>query len=189
LGNARFKQLQTLQEIINNLLAVASETLQPLNMRIQTLYLDTSVIGGYFDDEFKDATQELWRQMKEGRFLFVTSVITSQEISTAPERVRDHYNNTFNRSEMILGLSNEMEDLSDAYLRQGVVSLKYEDDANHVAACTVARIDYLVSWNFKHLVNVEREKGFNAVNLLQGYLPIRIVNPLELIYGHENQDF
>jgi predicted nucleic acid-binding protein len=157
-------------------------------VRIQTLYLDTSVIGGYFDDEFKDATQELWRQMVEGRFRFLTSVVTSQEISTTPDQIRDHYEHTFNRAEMIIGLSDEMEDLAEAYLKQGVVPLKYEDDANHVAACTVARIDYLVSWNFKHLVNVEREKGFNAVNLLQGYPPIRIVNPLELIYGHKNQD-
>ncbi len=158
-----------------------------MNVRIQTLYLDTSVIGGYFDDEFKDATQELWQQMEQGRFRFVTSVVTAQEISTAPEHVRDHYANTFNSPEMIIGLSDEMEDLAEAYLKQGVVPLKYEDDANHVAACTVARLDYLVSWNFKHLVNVEREKGFNAVNLLQGYPPICIVNPLELIYGHENQ--
>ena len=55
-----------------------------------------------------------------------------------------------------------------------------------MAVCTVAQIEYLVSWNFRHLVNVEREKGFNAVNLLQGYRTLRIVNPLELIYGNEN---
>jgi len=81
-----------------------------------------------------------------------------------------------------------MEDLAEAYLKQGVVPPKYEDDANHVAACSVAQIHYLVSWNYKHLVNVDREHGFNAVNLLQGYLPVRIVNALELIYGHENTD-
>jgi hypothetical protein len=64
----------------------------------------------------------------------------------------------------------------------------YTDDARHVAACTVARLDYLVSWNFRHLVNVQREAGFNAVNLLQGYRAVRIVNPLELIYGDQDQD-
>ena len=51
--------------------------------------------------------------------------------------------------------------------------LDYEDDAYHVAVCTVARIEYLVSWNFEHLANVRREAGFNAVNLLQGYPPVR----------------
>jgi hypothetical protein len=93
-------------------------------VRIQTLYLDTSVIGGYFDDEFKDATQELWRQMEQGCFQFLTSVVTSQEISTAPEQIRDHYEHTFNRAEMIIGLNDEMEDLAEAYLKQGVVPLK-----------------------------------------------------------------
>ena len=69
------------------------------------------------------------------------------------------------------------------YLKAGVVSAKFADDARHVALCTVHRINYLVSWNFRHLVNVRREAGFNAVNLLQGYPPVSIVNPKELIYG------
>ena len=63
----------------------------------------------------------------------------------------------------------------------------YDDDARHVAICTVARIEYLVSWNFKHLANDRREAGFNAVNLLQGYSPIRIVAPTFLIHGHDEE--
>jgi len=66
--------------------------------------------------------------------------------------------------------------------------MRYRDDANHVAICTVARLDYLVSWNFRHLVNVDRANGFNSVNILQGYPLVRIVNPLELIYGNEDED-
>ena len=69
-----------------------------------------------------------------------------------------------------------------------MVSSKYEDDARHVAACTVSRADLLVSWNFRHLVNVQRETAFNGVNLLQGYAAIRIVNPLEIIYGNQDQN-
>lgn len=157
-------------------------------MPTETLYLDTSVIGGYFDDEFKQATRELWRQMEARRFRFVTSVVTEYEMTGAPEHVRERYLGTFGQPERVLALSEEMEDLAEAYLKQGVVPAKYEDDANHVAACTVTGIHYLVSWNFKHLVNVQREKGFNAVNLLQGYRSIRIVNPLELIYGNDYPD-
>lgn len=95
---------------------------------------------------------------------------------------------TFIRPEMILDVTDEMDDLAAAYIQQAVLPPKYTDDARHVAVCTVAQIEYLVSWNFKHLVNVDREKGFNAVNLLQGYRTIRIVNPLELIYGHQNKE-
>ena len=100
---------------------------------------------------------------------------------------RPHPLHTFS-AETLLEVTDEMEDLAAAYLRQGVVPPKYADDATHVAVCTVARLQYLVSWNFRHLVNVQREAGFNAVNLLQGYPPIRIVNPLELIHGNQDQN-
>ena len=156
-------------------------------MPVPILYLDTSVIGGYFDDEWKDATQELWRQMEAGRFRFLSSDVTTQEIEDAPGNVRDLFDDTFS-AETLLEVTDEREDLAAAYLRQGVVPPKYADDATHVAVCTVARLPYLVSWNFRHLVNVQREAGFNAVNLLQGYPPIRIVNPLELIHGNEDQN-
>jgi hypothetical protein len=74
-----------------------------------------------------------------------------------------------------------------SYLGRGIVTPQFADDARHVAVCTVSKIDFLVSWNFRHLVNVAREKSFSSVNLLQGYQPIRIVSPLELIYGRESE--
>lgn len=156
-------------------------------MKIPTLYLDTSVLGGYFDDEFEKATRDLWRQMEQGRFQFFTSLVTVDELTEAPERVRELMNDTFG-SQNIIDVTAEIEQLAAAYMTQAVLPPKYSDDARHVAVCTVARIDYLVSWNFRHLVNVEREKGFNAVNLLQGYSTVRIVNPLELIYGDQEED-
>ena len=64
-------------------------------MKIPTLYLDTSVIGGYFDDEWKDATRELWQQMRAGKFRFVTSSVTLDEVNAAPENVRGLFASTF----------------------------------------------------------------------------------------------
>lgn len=153
--------------------------------RPPTLYLDTSVLGGYFDDEWKLPTQELWRQMENGKYCFFTSSIAADELTEAPERVRELFAATFT-PEAVLDVTEEMEQLASAYMTQAILTPKYSDDARHVAACTVAKIDYLVSWNFKHLVNIEREKGFNAVNHLRGYPSIRIVNPLELIYGDDD---
>ena len=151
-----------------------------------SLYLDTSVLGGYYDDEWQEATRELWRQMEAGQWRFLSSDVTTQEIQGAPEKVRELFGRTFSPA-MLLELTDEMEDLAAAYLRQGIVTPKYKDDALHVAVCTVARIDLLVSWNFKHLVNVRREAGFNGVNLLHGYSSVRIINPLEIIYGNQDQ--
>ena len=155
------------------------------NVHTPVLYLDTSVLGGYFDEEWKVATQELWRQMEAGLWQFVSSTIAFDELAGAPERVQELFDTTF---DSLLTVTPEMEELAGQYIAQAVLTPKYTDDARHVATCTVSGIAFLVSWNFRHLVNVQREAGFNGVNLLQGYKTIRIVNPLELIYGPKNQD-
>jgi len=156
-------------------------------MHALALYLDTSVIGGYYDAEFMADTRALWRLKGAGRFRFVSSVLVDQEIARAPEPVRALMRSTFASTDM-LQLTAEALELAGHYLAQKIVPVDYTDDARHVAVCTVARLDYLVSWNFKHLANVRRETGFNAVNVLQGYQPVRIVAPTFLIHGHEEKE-
>ena len=121
-------------------------------VRLPTLYLDTSILGGYFDDEWKQPTRELWRQMESGLWRFVTSLVAAEELIEAPERVRELFNSTFKAAD-VLKITEEIDHLAAIYVAQGVVTPKYEDDARHVAACTVNRIDFLVSWNFRHMVN------------------------------------
>lgn len=157
-------------------------------MHIPTLYLDSSVIGGYFDEQFKEATQELWKQAENGLYKFRVSILVADEMENAPKQVQELFQKTFAEEDSLFNFDQEMDNLAKLYLRQGVVTQKYAEDAGHVAACTVARIDYLVSWNFKHLVNVRREAGFNAVNLLQGHPSVRILSPLELIYGSQEKE-
>lgn len=156
-------------------------------MHALPLYLDTSVIGGYYDAEFMADTRALWRLRDAGRFRFITSQLVFQEIACAPERVRELMRSTFAPDD-VLERTAEAEELAQAYLAQKVVPPAFDDDARHVAVCTVARLEYLVSWNFKHLANVRRESGFNAVNLLQGYPSLRIVAPTSLIYGYNEKD-
>jgi len=152
-----------------------------------SLYVDSSVIGGYYDDEFQEATRTLWKQMEQGRFRFIASVLLQQEIEGAPARVRRLMKRTFAREESILPLTAEASALGKAYLENKVVGATYADDARHVAIAVVHRITVIVSWNFKHLVNLRREAAFNSVNILLGYPSVRIVSPLELIYGHEEE--
>ena len=155
-------------------------------MKVPTLYLDTSVIGGHFDAEWRDATRELFRQAGAGLYRLVTSVVTAREILGAPPEVREHFAATFADPAQIHELTDEAELLARAYLAAGVVPPKYADDARHVAIATVHGLGVIVSWNFHHLANLRREAGFNAANLLQGYPQVRIVSPLELI--HENDE-
>ena len=155
-------------------------------MHVPTLYLDTSVIGGFFDDEWCGPTRDFWQLMEMGCYRFVTSRVTVNELTRAPGRVRELFDKTF-PEESILPVSEEADDLAEAYLRHGILPPQCVDDANHVAICTVAGIECLVSWNFKHLVNPERKKGFHAINHLQGYRPVSIVTPQEFVYDREDQ--
>ena len=157
-------------------------------MKVPTLYLDTSVIGGYHDAEWMNDTRELWKQMEAGKWEFVSSELVAEEIADAPEEVRALFVEKFPRKTDLFKATREVEILAEDYLKAGVVSEKFADDAKHVAISTVNRVSHLVSWNFRHLVNVRREAGFNAVNLLKGYPPVSIVSPKELIYANTTDE-
>jgi len=152
-----------------------------------SLYLDTSVLGGYFDAEFQADTRVLWQLRKAGRFRFVSSQVVHNETAGAPEPVQELLRSSIAEDDMLTSTA-ETEELAEAYLARKVVPRKCSDDALHVALCSIAGLDYLVSWNFKHLANGRREAGFNAVNILQGYPPMRIVTPTFLIHDHEEKD-
>lgn len=83
-------------------------------------------------------------------------------------------------------LSAEARELADAYIAHGVVGPGSFVDALHVALATVSSVDVLVSWNFKHIVNLGRIRLFNAVNLEQGYGLIEIRTPKEVLYEEED---
>jgi len=155
-------------------------------MKVSALYLDTSVIGGYFDAEWMADTRELWAQARAGKWRLLTSIVAEREVQKAPEEVRQHFASSFDATS-ILDTSDNVEKLAEAYLAAEVVTRKFEDDALHVAMASVHGIRLIVSWNFKHLVNVRREDEFNAVNLLEGWPPIRIVSPKEIIYAEHNK--
>ncbi len=84
-------------------------------------------------------------------------------------------------------MTDRAEELARAYVQAGVLTAKYMDDARHVAMATTQGIGIIVSWNFKHLANYQRESGFNRVNSVYGYTAVRIISPSELVYGNEDQ--
>ena len=153
-----------------------------------TLYLDNSVIGGYFDPEFEKATQRLWDMGKSGQYRFIASVVTQQEAALAPPPVVQLFARTFSENSSLLPLTERAEELAHAYVQAGILTVKYIDDARHVAIATTHGIGVIVSWNFKHLANYQRESGFNRVNLMYGYPSVRIISPPELVYGDEDQN-
>lgn len=157
-------------------------------MRALTLYMDNSVLGGYFDDEFSEATRALWKLAQQGHYRFVASVVTAQEAALAPHRVVQLFEQTFPNDTQLLAFTSRSRELAEAYVKAGVVTEKYADDARHVSIATTHGIGLIVSWNFHHLVNYHRETHFNQINTEFGYPILRIVSPQELIYDNENEN-
>jgi predicted nucleic acid-binding protein len=149
------------------------------------IYADTSVFGGLFDPEFAQPSQALFEEIESGRFVLVTSALVEAEIEPAPEAIRAAFARYTAQAE-IAAISREALLLQQAYLSAGVVTAKSTDDALHVATATVSGCSLIVSWNFKHIVHFDKIPKYNAVNTLEGYGPIGIFSPLEVIrYDNE----
>jgi predicted nucleic acid-binding protein len=150
------------------------------------IYVDTSVIGGCEDEEFSAVTRRLWAKFRTGEYVLVISDLTLQEVEGAPQGVRRHLENIPASHQIQVRLNAEAQELADAYVAHGVVGPGSLIDALHVAVATVSSVDVLVSWNFKHIVNLGRIRLFNAVNLEQGYGLIEIRTPKEVLYEEED---
>ncbi len=150
-------------------------------MKRLRIYLDTSVFGGCFDEEFSKASQKLFEEIREGRFKLLLSTTVIEKLKNAPIHDRQLLNDLPDDSIERVILSDEMEYLRDAYVEAGVVGLSSLIDAEHVAAATVVKADLIVSWNFKHIVQYKKIRGYHPVNLMQGYGVISIHTPQEVI--------
>ena len=142
--------------------------------------MDTSVFGGYFDEEFQAASQELFDAVLTGDVAALISDTLVAELVDAPEQVQNLLQRVIDSGYERLSLDQEAEHLRDAYLMAGVVTAQYADDAMHVAHATLARADVIVSWNFKHLVNPSRVRAFNGVNMAERYGPVIIMTPSDI---------
>ena len=147
------------------------------------VYIDASVIGGCEDSEFAKETLALWELFIQGVYIMVLSEHTLRELQGAPQSVRNRLLEIPEAHQIILSDTPEADALAEAYLSHGIVGLGSRSDALHVALATIGRVDVLVSWNFKHIVNLGRIRFFNAVNLEQGYGLIEIRTPREVLSG------
>jgi hypothetical protein len=150
-----------------------------MGIKILKIYIENSVIGGYFDDEFMEHTHKLFEKFKDGVYKPVISSHVIAELENgAPDHVKENLK-TLNYEEY--AVNDEMLKLAEKYMEQKIVSENYYGDALHIAVATVMGVDVLVSWNFKHIVNLDRIKSFNSVNLKEGYKILEIRTPREVI--------
>ncbi|HUT45027.1 MAG TPA: type II toxin-antitoxin system VapC family toxin [Sedimentisphaerales bacterium] len=151
-----------------------------------SVYIDTSVFGGVFDDEFRDPSKTFIEAIKAGRFILVTSELVRQEIAAGPQVVGQLFEELLSVAD-IATVTDETLQLQKAYLDAGIISVRFATDALHVALSTVSGASMIVSWNFRHIVNYQKIPKYNAVNKLHGYSDIAIYSPLEVI-EHEDED-
>ena len=145
------------------------------------IYIDTPMVGGYFDEEFIDVTEVFFEQFRGGNFVFVVSDLLDLELLNAPARVRDLLGNYPAELFERVAFTEEAEKLANQYIAEKVVGKTSLPDCRHIALATLARVDVLASWNFKHIVNIQRIHGYNSVNLRLGYPLLEIRSPKDLL--------
>ena len=154
-------------------------------METLRLYIDSSVWNAAFDGhtpETQAQTRDFLRRVREpgGGHVFVSTVVL-QELARAPaERTGLLRELLHEAAPDVLELDDESAALAEAYVAHGVLTAGHIPDAQHVAIATVAQLNVIVSWNYRHLVNRRRREAFNGVNAITGYHGIDIISPPEV---------
>ena len=145
------------------------------------IYVDTSVVGGFYDKEFSEATKALFKKVEKGEIILVISELLEAELLRAPKHVRDHLDKYSKKQIQRVDLTEEAKILADRYITEQVVGPTSKADCQHIAIATISKVDVLVSWNFKHIVNLKRIRGYNSVNLKHNYAMLEIRTPIEIL--------
>ena len=149
------------------------------------IYIDTSVLGGCFDSEFATWSNGLIDDFRAGRLIPVLSDVTAAEAVEAPELVRELHQEMLGLAGSLLTITPAVLSLVAAYEGRKILAPRYAADMRHIALATIAAVDALVSWNFKHIVKLEKIRLFNAVNVESGYRSLNILSPRE-VTTHES---
>jgi predicted nucleic acid-binding protein len=146
----------------------------------QRIYFDTSVFGGIFDSEFDESTLQLFERVNLGKIICVYSDLTETELVKAPKHVRDYFKLLPKKYLERVEIDNDILTLATKYIEEKVVGQTSFDDCLHIATATIHKADILASWNFKHIVNVYRIRGYNSINLRMNYTTLEIRSPKEI---------
>ena len=152
----------------------------------QRLYIDTSVFGGFFDEEFLEFTRPLFDRIKKGEFKLLFSTVTQEELNFAPDNVKGLVTSIKAENTEFLEANEEAVELATQYILEKVVGQTSFADCLHIALATINRADYLISWNFRHIVNVQRIRGYNSINLKNGYRQLEIRSPRDFMTYEDN---
>ena len=152
----------------------------------QRIYIDTSVIGAYYDAPLKAYTVPLFERIQNGEFTVLLSSVTQNELENAPTHVQELVKSMKSEFVELLAISDEAIELANNYINEKVVGQSSYTDCLHIALATIHRADFLISWNFRHIVNVQRIRGYNSINIRNGYKQLEIRSPRDFENYEDN---
>lgn len=144
------------------------------------------MVGGYFDEEFKEWTKPFFESVLNGKFKIAVSELLFTELSNAPNYVSRFLGDFPDEHKVLAVYNEEARHLANKYLKANIVGMSSLTDCRHIATATVNGIDILTSWNFKHIVNLDKIHLYNGVNLQNNYRSIEIRTPRELLSYEDN---
>ena len=157
-------------------------------MRKPKIYLETTVFNHYFDTdrEAHAATVALFKEIRAGKYEAYTSVYVVDELQDAKEPKRSNMLGLIGKYGVtVLDEKEEAERLADIYVSDGIIPIKYHYDGLHIAIATANDLEYIFSLNFKHINKVKTKTMTSNINIREGYRPITIASPLEVMEDDE----
>ena len=156
-----------------------------MKMRKLKVYLDTSVISHLMQEDVPEKmadTLQLWELFLEGMYDVYLSTVTLEEVSACPEPKRSQLREYMAQiSYTILDVTDEALNVAQKMIDLGILTPKSYDDCQHIGVAVVNDCDCIISWNFKHIVNIKTIHGVRAITNLEGYKNIDILSPTVLL--------
>jgi predicted nucleic acid-binding protein len=154
-------------------------------LKIEKIYLDTSVISFYYANdapEKMEITRSFFAELQKGAYEVYISVLVLQELARcSPERQAELTEVIKEANVKILDITEEVERLAGQLVDEGVIPVKYDEDALHLAVGIFYEVDYLASWNFKHIVKVKTKRMVTSIAIREGYKGLQIISPTEVL--------
>lgn len=158
-------------------------------MRKLKVYLDTSVISHLLQEDVPEKmsdTKQLWEMFKAGKYDVYLSAVTLREIGKCPEPKKARLIDCLNEIPFTtLDITEDVTKVAKRIIEMGILTQKSFDDCQHIGVAIINECDCIISWNFKHIVNVKTIRGVRAITNLEGYKMIEIWNPSVLLESEE----
>lgn len=151
------------------------------------VYIETSVISYLVARPSRDIliaanqqiTQEWW-QNRRPKFDIYVSQLVAQEINSGDAEAVSKRQQAVTDC-TYLDITPEAVNLAEKLIKQNAIPRQAAEDALHIAVATVSGMDYLVTWNFKHIANAALRANVELVCRLNGYEPPVICSLMELM--------